>query len=178
MTFQELTSPSMELDETRQTKNAFNISVVTAILLGLTLLATFAVNRSFTSDTISTATLAAGVLVAGGSAWLCRRGRSNVGIILILATLTLIVGSRVFIQKDLAIPTGIVHIILVSSVAIYTLPAKLIGRVITSASLVAVATIIADQFTTGVPASPTPEIATYIALAIGIDRRASCRERV
>ena len=162
------TSPRIEFDEARRAKNAFNISIITAVMFVLIVVMTIVVNRSAITDLISLVSVLMGAVVAGYSAYLSRRGKSDLGILLLISTLILIVISRVFVQKGLAIPTGIVHIILVSSIAIYTLPTKWIGRAITAAFINAVITILIDQSTVDVPPSPQPEFAIGISLVLGL----------
>jgi hypothetical protein len=167
MTIHEQTSPKIEFDEARRAKNAFNISIITAVVFTLIVVVTAIVNRSLVSDLLSVVVIMLGAVVAGFSAWLSRRGKSDLGILMVISALILIVASRVFVQKGLAIPTGIVHIILISSIAIYTLPSRWIGRAITAAFINAVATIIIDQFTVDIPVSPQPEFAVGISLVLG-----------
>jgi GAF domain-containing protein/HAMP domain-containing protein len=164
----EQTSPKIEFDEARRAKNAFNISIVTAVALLSIVAATIVVNGGVVDDIRSVVAVLIGAVVAGVSAWLSRRGKSDLGILLVIAAIILIVASRVFVQQGLAIPTGIVHIILVSSIAIYTLPAKWIGRVITAAFINAVITIIIDQFTVDLPTSSQPGFALGISLTLGL----------
>ena len=165
----EQTSPKIDAQAATHAKNAYRVSIVTAILFGLIVVATFAVNfinRTSVTDIVSVSIVGAGAVLAVISARLSRRGKSDLGILLIVAAATGIVVSRVFAQKGLAIPTGIVYLILVSSIAIYTLSLKWIGRVITIAFIIAVITIVADQFTVDVPASAQPEVAIVISLIL------------
>jgi hypothetical protein len=167
----EQTSPNIDTQEIKRAKNADNISVITAVLFGLIVATTFAVNiinRTSVTDVISVSIVGAGVVVAIVSARLSRRGKSDLGILLIMAVSTLIVYSRIFAEKGLAIPTGIVYIILVSSIAIYTLPPKWVGRAITVAFINLAVTIILDQFTVGVPVSPSPGLAIGISVVLGV----------
>lgn len=162
-----VTQPGNLTDEQRA-KNAFNISIGTAILLGLLLLVTIIVNQSFAKDPSAIITLAAGAVVFSISAWLSRRKRSSLAMIFNIAILTLIIISRVFIQKGLAIQIGIVYIVLISSLAVYTLPPKWVGRAILSAFITALFTIIVDQFTTGIPQSSSAQYVTWISVVVGI----------
>src|SRR5258706_2731486 len=168
MTVQKQTSPQIELEEIKRANNAFNISVITSLMFGLLVAISVFINRSFATDIISLSALAVGAVVAATSAVLSRRGKSDLGILLLIAALIAIVASRVFVQKGLAIPTGIVHIILVSSIAIYTLPPKWVSRVIMLAFINTAVTIVVDQFTTGVPTSPQPQIAIIISSVLGL----------
>src|SRR5688572_27653883 len=165
----EQTSPKIDTQALKRAKNAYRVSIVTAVLFALIVVTTFAVNiinRTSVTDIVSVSIVGAGVVVAAISARLSRRGKSDLGILLVMALCTLVVVSRIFSQKGLAIPTGIVYIILVSSMAIYTLSPKWIGRVITIAFTIAVITIVADQFTVDVPVSAQPQIAITISLIL------------
>jgi GAF domain-containing protein/HAMP domain-containing protein len=166
----EQTSPKIDTQEVKRAKNARQVSIVTAVLFALVVVTTFAINiinRTTVTDIVSVSIVGAGAVVAMVSARLSSRGKSDLGILLILAISTVIVISRVFAQKGLAIPTGIVYIILVSSMAIYTLPPKWVGSVITIAFAVAAITIVADQFTVDVPVSAQPQFAIIISLVLG-----------
>ena len=155
------------MDKQKRERNAFNISVGTAVMLSLSLLAAYIFTPSPKVDVISLAALSLSILATGISAWLSRHGKSELGIGLILAGLILTIISRVFVTKGLAIPTGITNIILVSAIAFYTLPQKWIGRAVLVSFLVASATIIIDQYTVGIPESTAPQTVTLIALVLG-----------
>ncbi len=169
MTTQEQTSPKIDNQEIKRAKNAYKVSLVTAVLFGLMAVTIFAINiinGTPVTDIVSASLVVVGAVLAVISARLSRRGKSDLGILLIMATSTLIVIGRVFAQKGLAIPTGIVYIIVVSSIAIYTLPPKWVGRAITIAFITAVFTIIVDQFTVDVPTTARPQLAIIIALVL------------
>lgn len=154
------------MEKQKRERNAFNVSVVTAIMLTLSLLAAYIFNPSTTVDVISLSALSVSIVAAGVSVWLSRRGKSELGIILILAALTLTTVTRIFIAKGLAIPTGITNIIIVSGIAFYTLEQKWVSRAIMVSFLVASATIIIDQYTVNIPESSNPQAATLIALVL------------
>ncbi len=154
----------------QRAKNAFNISIFTAVLFVLIILTTVIsdyINRVSSIDFVTLGIVGLGVVTSIISAILSRRQKSDLGIFLILATLVTIVITRVFVQKGLGISSGIVHIILVSSIAIYTLPAKWIGRAVITSFVVAIFTIVVDQFTSGVPVSRNPEFANLLSVIIG-----------
>lgn len=156
------------LTDKQRAKNTFNITISIALLFSLLLIVTVIVNRSLTKDITAIITLTAGAIAFGVSAWLSRRKKHDSGIIISIAALTLIIVSRVLIQKGLSIQTGIVYIVLISSIAVYTLPTKRIGQAVVFAFVTALFTIIVDQYTTGVPLSTSSEYATWIALIVGI----------
>ncbi len=162
------TNIASNLSDEQRAKNAFSLSIGTAILFSLLLVVTIIVNRSFTTDPVALMTLTASAVVFGMSAWLSRRKRSNLGTIFNIAILTLIIISRVFIQKGLAIQTGIVYIILISSIAVYTLPPKWAGRTVIMAFITALFTIIVDQNTSGIPQSSYAQYVTWISVIVGI----------
>ncbi len=154
----------------RRAKNAFNISVATAIifsLIVLTIIISNFINQTSLDETTTITTVGLGAVMSIASAILSRRSKSDVGIILVISTLMLIVIGRVFIQKGFAIPSGLLHVLLVSSIAITTLPQKWVGRVISISFIIAISTIIIDQFTVGVPSSSDPALANSISLIIG-----------
>ncbi|MBC7878434.1 MAG: GAF domain-containing protein [Anaerolineales bacterium] len=163
-----VTNIDSSLSDEQRAINAFNISIGTAILLGLLLVITIVVNGSFTTDPVALITLAAGAIVFGVSAWLSKHNRNTLGTILNIVTLTLIVVSRVFIQKGLSIQIGIVYIVLISSIAVYTLPSNWVGRSVIFAFITAVFTIIADLYTTGIPQSPSSQYVTGISATVGV----------
>src|SRR5258705_10446190 len=128
MTVQKQTSPQIELEEIKRANNAFNISVITSLMFGLLVAISVFINRSFATDIISLSALAVGAVVALPSAVLSRRGRSDLGILLLIAALIAIVASRVFVQKGLAIPPRMVLLFIVSSIAVYELPPNRVCR--------------------------------------------------
>lgn len=154
------------MDKQKRERNAFNISVTAAIMLAISLLAVYIFNRSSKVDAISTTALSLSILAAGVSAWLSRRGKSELGIGLLIAGLIVTTISRVFAAKGLAIQTGITNIVLVSAIAVYTLPQKWIGRAVLASFLAASAAIIIDQYTSNIPAAAFPQAATIIALIL------------
>lgn len=162
-----VTKPGNLTDE-QKAKNAFNISIGTAILLGLLLMVTIIVNQGFTNDPSAIITLAAGAVVFSISAWLSRRKRNDLAMIFNIAILTLIIISRVFIQKGLAIQTGIVYIVLIAAMAIYTLPQKRAEQAVVLAFITALFTIILDQYKTGIPQSSSTQFATWISVVVGV----------
>ncbi len=159
---------SSVLTDEQRARYAFNIGVGTALLLGLLLLLTIIVNRSLTRDPVAVITLTAGAAIFGIGAWLSRRNKSTLGVVLDIAALSLIVISRAFIQKGLAIQIGVVYIVLISAIAIYTLQQKWAGRVVLGAFIIALITIIADQYTTGLPQSAYSQYVTGISLIVGL----------
>jgi GAF domain-containing protein/HAMP domain-containing protein len=156
------------LSDEQRAKNAFNISIVTAILLGALLILTIIINRSFTADLPSLITLGAGAAIFGMSARLSRLGKSDTGILLNIIVLTIIISTRVFVQQGLALQIGIVYFVLISTMSIYTLSPKWSGWAVVTAFVVAVITIIIDQNTTGIPQSPSAEYVTWIAVIVGV----------
>ena len=163
-----ITHIASNLTDEQRAKNAFNLSIGTAILLGLLLLVTIIVNRSLTKDLVAVVTLTTGAIVFGISAWMSRRNRSDLGVVLNIAALSLIIISRVFIQKGLAIQTGVVYIVLISALAIYTLPQKWAGRAVILAFITALFTIIVDQYTSGLPQSSSAQYVTWISVIVGV----------
>ncbi len=128
MTLREHTSPKIDRDELRRARNAFSLSVVTAILFSLILVETLIAIQSFTTEMLSVSTLAAAAVISVISARLSRRGKSGLGILVLIGGIIIIVASRVFVQKGPAIPTGVTNIILICAIAVYTLPQKWIGH--------------------------------------------------
>jgi GAF domain-containing protein/HAMP domain-containing protein len=156
------------LTDEQRAKNTFVISVGTAILLSVLLILTIVFNRSFTEDINAVIALATGAIIFGVSAWLSRRNKSNLAIILNIVVLSAIIVSRVFVQKGISIQIGIVYIVLISTIAVYTLPSKWIGRAVIFAFVVALFTIIVDQYTTDVPLSTSAEYVTWISAIVGV----------
>ncbi|MBK9601910.1 MAG: GAF domain-containing protein [Anaerolineales bacterium] len=156
------------IDRQKQERNAFSISVITAGLLTLSLIAALVFSRSSSLDIISLAGLIASILGALISAWLSRRNKSELGIGLLISILILVAASRVFITKGQAVSTGITNIIIVSGIAFYTLSRRWAGVAIMVSSLVTAATIIIDQYTVGVPTSSSPQTANIIAAILGV----------
>lgn len=157
-----------QITDEQRARNAYWISVVTAVLMGIVLIFVLLFS-GITSDTIAgNIGLLAGILASITGAVLSRRGHTVPAIILIITTFGGIVISRVFTVKGEAIFTGVIHIVMITTIAVFTLRPKWIGRVIAVAFLVASSTIIADQFTRGLPASSNPAVANRISLFLGL----------
>ncbi len=165
---QEYTKTTLEItDEQKRAKSVFNISIATGIIFVLITISVMFINQSARID-VSLALVLFTAILAFFSAWLSGRGKSQLGILLVIFGLLLTTTGRIFVQKGLAIPTGITNIILISTIAIYTLPPKWLGRVIALSFMISVGTIIADQFTVGISASPSTGTGMVIALSLGI----------
>ncbi|MCC7118003.1 MAG: GAF domain-containing protein [Anaerolineales bacterium] len=149
---------------------AYRFSLGVAILFSTLFISLLFFGRSLNSDiTVSTyVTLGLCALTAIISIFLCRRGMSTTGILLVIASLILLTASRIFIAKGLAVSTGIINIITVAAIAIYTLPRNWIARVISLAFLNAVVTILAEQFITNIPSAKNPGVANAVSIAIGL----------
>ena len=155
------------LDREKRAQNAFRISIATGIIFALIVAGVMIINRSVRFD-LSLLLVLSTAVAAFFSAWLSRRGKSDAGILLIIAGLLITIVGRVFVQKGLAIPTGVTNIILISTIATYALPRKWIGRVVTVSFITTIATIIIDQYTVGIPASTLPVAGFIISLVLGI----------
>src|SRR5690348_7658935 len=104
--------------------NTYLFSVGAAILFTIILLITFFVNQSITGDAASTISLLVCIGCFILSAFMSRRGMSTGGALLMIGALMLFTVTRVFITKGLAIPSGIINVIVVTTIAVYTLPRK------------------------------------------------------
>lgn len=149
-------------------RNTYRFSVGAAVLFILILIITFFVDQSGTFETASKVALALCIVCFVISAVLSRRGMSTTGSLIMIGALILFTLSRVFITKGLAIPSGIINIIVVTTIAIYTLPTKWINRVITIAFINAAIAIFLDQITTGIPTTDRPEVSNIISIVIGV----------
>ncbi len=149
-------------------RNAYLFSIGSAILFTVIISLTFIVNRSFTADIPTTITLGICVIASIVSTILCRRGMSIVGVLIMLSSLILLNSAQVFITKGFAISTGIINIIVVTTIAIYTLPRKWAARAITTVFITSALSIYADQIIQDVPTSDNPEFANFVAITIGI----------
>ncbi len=156
------------MDPQKRVRNALTISIVTAVLLTLSLIATLVISGFAGINTISLITSVICILAAGLSVWLNRRERSDLGIGILIMALILKTASDVFLVKGQAIPTGISSIIIVSGIAILSLPQKWVSRAVIASFIVVVPTIILDQYTTDIPLSPIPTAATTISLILGL----------
>ncbi len=154
------------LDKEKRAKNAFNISIATGVIFILIVASVIAIKRSVQFD-ISLSLVLLTALVSFYSAWQSRRGNSDLGILLVIGGLILTIIGRVFVQKGLAISTGITNIILISTIGVYTLPPKWVGRVIGASFIATIATITIDQYTVDIPVSSSPETGMIIALVLG-----------
>ncbi|MCE9647583.1 MAG: GAF domain-containing protein [Chloroflexi bacterium] len=156
-------SISNTLPDTRRARNTFVISLgavlLLAILLGVTALARQNIN--------SILTLALGMVIFGLSAWLSRNNRHDLAAAINIFSLSAMILSRVFFQKGLAIQVGVIYFVLISAISIYTLPGKWIARAILFSFLLALLTIIIDQYTVGVPLSPAVGLTTGMAVLVG-----------
>lgn len=166
--FASITGVGANLTDEKKAKNAFVISIGTAILLGVLLVLTVVFNRSFTEDPSALIALVSGTIVFGVSAWLSRRNKSNIAMLFNIFALSAIIVSRVFVQKGLSIQIGIVYIVLISAIAVYTLPSKWIGWTVIFSFVIASVTIIGDQFTTGLPLSTSSGYVTWISGIVGV----------
>ncbi len=146
---------------------AFRFSVGSAILFTIVLIATFIINNSVSSDIYSSLTLGICILASIISAWLSRRSASVSGVLIMIASLIMLTFTRVFIAKGLAISSGIINIIVVTTIAIYTLPRKWTSWVLPIAFVNAAITILLDQYLEGIPSTSNPQIANIISFIIG-----------
>jgi GAF domain-containing protein/HAMP domain-containing protein len=153
-------------DKDKRAKNAFNISIATGVIFILIAASVVVINRAVRFD-LSLSLMLLTVVVSFLSAWQSRRGNSDLGILAVIGALILTIVGRVFVQKGLAIPTGITNVILVSTIAFYALPPNWLERVIGASFITAIATIIIDQYTVGIPTSSSPETGMTIALVLG-----------
>lgn len=151
----------------QRTNYAYRFSVGSIILFVLVILTTFFVNKSFTSDLLSLITLAICLIASILSARFSLQGKSVPGILILLGSLIFLTTSRVFIARGLAISSGIINIIVVTSIAIYTLPRKWVTWVVTAAFINAAVTILLDQYLEGIPATTNPEVANIISFVFG-----------
>ena len=152
-------------DEQKRKRNASTISVVTAVLLALSLIAAYVFGSI---DLLSSSVIALAIIASSVSIWLSRHNKSDLGIGLIIFSLLSIMVTRVFIEKGLAIPIGITNLITVSGIAFYTLDRAWASRAIMASFFTAAATIIIDQFTVGIPQTTLPQAATIIAAIVSI----------
>jgi hypothetical protein len=157
-------NPASDLRE----RNAYRFSVGAAVLFILILIITFVVNQSGTFETASTFAILFCIICFVVSAVLSRRGMGTAGSLIMIGALILFTFSRVFITKGLAIPSGVINIIVVTTIAIYTLPNKWINRVITIAFANAAIAIFLDQVLTGIPTTDRPEVSNIISIVIGV----------
>ncbi|MDD2922316.1 MAG: hypothetical protein PHQ36_08520 [Anaerolineales bacterium] len=154
------------LEHEKRAKNAFSVSAAVGVIFILIAASAMLVNRSARlSPSLSLILLTAVVSLIG--AWLSRRGKSDLGVLLTIATLIVTIFGRVFIQQGLSIPTGITSIILISTIAVYALSPDWAGRAIVISFFAVVATIIIDQYTKNIPPSSAPERAMNVALILG-----------
>jgi GAF domain-containing protein/HAMP domain-containing protein len=149
-------------------RNTYLFSVGAAILFIIILLVTFLVNQTGELDIANIITLGACIICFVISALMSRRGMSTAGALIMIGSLILFTFTRIFITKGLAIPSGIINIIVVTTIAVYTLPRKWVNRVMTIAVVNAGITIFLDQITTGIPTTDRPEISNIISIAIGV----------
>jgi GAF domain-containing protein/HAMP domain-containing protein len=149
-------------------RNTYRFSVGAAVLFILILITTFFVEQSGPSGIASTLAILFCIVCFFISALMSRRGMSTTGSLIMIGSLILFTFSRVFITKGLAIPSGIINVIVVTTIAIYTLPTKWINRVITIAFVNAAVCIFLDQITTGIPTTDRPEVSNIISIAIGV----------
>lgn len=146
---------------------AYRFSVGSIILFALVILITFVVNKSFTSDSLSLITLATCLIASIISARFSLQGKSVPGVLIMLGSLIFLTISQVFIAKGLAISSGIINIIVVTSIATYTLPRKWVTWVVTTAFINAAVAILLDQYLEGIPPTTNPEIANIISFVFG-----------
>jgi GAF domain-containing protein/HAMP domain-containing protein len=163
----ESTSITSSSGSNKGTNYAYRFSVGFAVLFALILLYSIYENGSFTSDFIGLTPFIICVLASIISARLSLQGKSVPGILIMISSLILLTISRVFVSKGLAISTGIINIIVIASIAIYTLPRKWISRAVTVAFLAAAVAILLDQYMEGIPATPNPEFANTVSFIVG-----------
>ncbi len=151
----------------QRAKNSFALSLCIAILLAILLTLTIIINQSITKDVVTVVTLAAGILIFGTSMWLSRRNRPELATAINIVSLSVMIVSRVFIQKGIALQVGVIYFVLISAMAIYTLPRKWVGRVIIFTFLVTIFTVIVDQYTEGVQVASQSEYITWLSILVG-----------
>jgi len=157
-----------EEDDTKRAQYAFNISVATGVIFIALVIGTF-ILEGRVAFTLSAFMLATTAALAFYSAWLCRQGKSLLGALLIIGALTAITFGRVFVQKGLAISTGITNIILTSTIAFYALPSRWLGRVISFSFIATLVTILIDETANPqILAGSNSGAGTLIALSLGI----------
>jgi GAF domain-containing protein/HAMP domain-containing protein len=159
-----ITNPARDQRE----RNTYLFSVGAAILFVIILLVTLFANQTGELEIASTGTLLACIVSFAISAFMSRRGMSTSASLLMIGSLILFTFARVFITRGLAIPSGIINIIVVTTIAVYTLPRKWVNRVMVVAAVNAAITIFLDQITTGIPTTNRPEIANIISIAVGV----------
>jgi hypothetical protein len=159
---------SQELSPEKRARNIFILSIGIAILLFVLLVTTIVINQSVTSGLIPIITLACGIVIFGISAWLSRHHLFDLAAGINLTSLSIMILSRVFFQKGIALQVGIIYFILISAIAIYTLQRKWIGTVSLFAFLVTAFTVILDQFTVGVPQSTSVVFTTWLTILVSV----------
>ncbi len=156
------------LSNEQRARNSLIISSGIAILLAVLLLIVVIANGSVTKELTSVITLAIGTFIFGVSAWLSRRNRHNLATAINIVSLSIMIISRVFLQRGIALQIGVIYFVLISTIIVYILPRKWIGRVVIFAFFVTIFTIITDQYTTGVPLSSSAEYITWASITVGV----------
>ncbi len=154
-------------DLEKRAKNAFNICVSTGVIFILIAASAMFVSRSIQLG-LSLYLILLTIAAAFVGAWLSRRGKSDLGVLLVIAALLVTIFGRVFVQQGLSIPNGVTNIVLISAIAVYALSPKWIGRVIALSFLATIVTVIIDQYTTNrIPAVSSSETGMTTALILG-----------
>ena len=167
----EMTSPETSQDpEIRagRQKTAYRISLATGILMVIVAIASIIIsvvgNQTYLGAVISLVIGIAGLI----SAWFNRKGRVETGIWILVITLLATNPFTVMLSSGLGIVAGLLVIVTVSAVTVSTLPRSKALKAIIASVVVAVITIISDQFYQGSRSTVDPITAPAFIGVIGI----------
>ncbi|MFQ5616670.1 MAG: GAF domain-containing protein [Anaerolineales bacterium] len=129
-----------------QVRNAFRISLITAGALGLMAVYFFVTEGAehrFLDSSVQTGLVSAAGLF---SAWLARRGRSNLGIGLLIVIMLMAATVGAFTVGGQGILIAMTTLILIFGIATTTLPRTLANRAVTPTVVAAVVFVLLDLF--------------------------------
>lgn len=156
-----------QMEEGKRAEAGRNIGLATAVLIALATAIPNIIYPQFINFRLIAINIGLVILSLIG-AGLASRGRPSAGSFLIIAAVLMNVIARVFIVKGLAIPIGLLALIIVLVIAMNTLRVNQVGLVIVGSFVVVAISVLVDQYTVNVPYSETLPIVTPITLILSV----------
>ncbi len=152
-----------------QERNTFNVGVGTGILFSL-------ISLVSTISTIQTGLYAFGgivmtaviALVSFSSAYLARHGKAQIGSAVLVSSILLLSLLLPLLAKGQGIPLAVLTVIVVSSIAVYTLTNAWVLRAVAASILIGISIILADAFLPDPGIPNNPQITYIITIIAGI----------
>lgn len=152
-----------------QERNTFRIGIGTGILFSL-------ISIISTISTIQTGLYAFGgiamtsviALVSFSSAYLARHGKAQIGSAVLVSSILLLSLSLPLLAKGQGIPLAVLTVIVVSSIAVYTLTNVWVLRAVATSVFIGISIILADAYLPDPGIPNNPQITYIISIIAGI----------